>query len=147
MSISVSDDALPHQLHFIFLFVLVWVGPLVVKELKRIVETSEIIKYVLNFSQHSLRTHCLAPILICREDDANWPKKNVVGKQELEIRIGSDHIAFEVCVPLRCRLSDPELVLFSTVDCQNRVSGGCTGQRRSRGAAGVLLSRAGSQST
>lgn len=31
-----------------------------------------------------------------REDDSNWPKKNIVGKQELEIRIGSDHIAFEV---------------------------------------------------
>jgi Mago nashi protein len=31
-----------------------------------------------------------------REDDANWPKKNIVGKQELEIRVGNDHIAFEV---------------------------------------------------
>ncbi|PAV14946.1 mago nashi [Pyrrhoderma noxium] len=50
-----------------------WIGPLVVKELKRIVHTSEIVK----------------------EDDANWPKKNIVGKQELEIRYGNDHIAFE----------------------------------------------------
>lgn len=32
----------------------------------------------------------------CREDDTNWPKKNIVGKQELEIRLGTDHIAFEV---------------------------------------------------
>lgn len=31
-----------------------------------------------------------------REDDTNWPKKNIVGKQELEIRIGNDHIALEV---------------------------------------------------
>lgn len=31
-----------------------------------------------------------------REDDANWPKKNIVGKQELEIRLGNDHISFEV---------------------------------------------------
>ena len=31
-----------------------------------------------------------------REDDTNWPKKNIVGKQELEIRVGNDHIAFEV---------------------------------------------------
>jgi len=46
---------------------------MVVKELKRIVETSDIVK----------------------EDDTNWPKKNIVGKQELEIRIGGDHIAFE----------------------------------------------------
>ena len=33
---------------------------------------------------------------LLREDDSNWPKKNIVGKQELEIRIGNDHIAFEV---------------------------------------------------
>ncbi|KAG9308190.1 Mago nashi protein-domain-containing protein [Chiua virens] len=50
------------------------VGPLVIKELKRVVEASEITK----------------------EDDTNWPKKNIVGKQELEIHIGNDHIAFEV---------------------------------------------------
>lgn len=31
-----------------------------------------------------------------REDDTNWPKKSIVGKQELEIRVGNDHIAFEV---------------------------------------------------
>jgi Mago nashi protein len=31
-----------------------------------------------------------------REDDTNWPKKNIVGRQELEIRLGNDHIAFEV---------------------------------------------------
>jgi protein mago nashi len=31
-----------------------------------------------------------------REDDTNWPKKNIVGKQEIEIRLGNDHIAFEV---------------------------------------------------
>jgi len=51
----------------------VFLGPLVVQELKRIVQMSEIV----------------------REDDANWPKKNIVGKQELEIRLGNDHIAFE----------------------------------------------------
>lgn len=34
--------------------------------------------------------------VITREDDANWPKKNIVGKQELEIRVGNDHISFEV---------------------------------------------------
>ena len=34
-----------------------------------------------------------------REDDSNWPKKNIVGKQELEIRVGNDHIAFEVSAP------------------------------------------------
>jgi len=44
-----------------------------IKELKRIIEASDIVK----------------------EDDTNWPKKSIVGKQELELRIGSDHIAFE----------------------------------------------------
>ncbi|PWZ01740.1 putative mago nashi protein [Testicularia cyperi] len=50
-----------------------WISPLVVEELKRIVEDSEIM----------------------REDDAKWPKRNVVGRQELEIRLGNEHISFE----------------------------------------------------
>ncbi|EJT47630.1 mago nashi domain-containing protein [Trichosporon asahii var. asahii CBS 2479] len=33
--------------------------------------------------------------LIRKEDDAQWPKKNVVGRQELEVRIDKDHISFE----------------------------------------------------
>ena len=40
-----------------------------------------------------------------REDDTNWPKKNIVGKQELEIRVGNDHIAFEVRLGFLCDLS------------------------------------------
>lgn len=58
----------------------VWVSPLVVKEMKRIIESSEIVK----------------------EEDTNWPKKNIVGKQELEIRIGNDHISFEVRRDICC---------------------------------------------
>ena len=69
-----------------------WVGPLVVKELKRIVESSEITKYILFF--FGLRY--IVSRMLSREDDTNWPKKNIVGKQELEIRVGNDHIAFEV---------------------------------------------------
>ena len=45
-----------------------------VDEIKRIVKESEIMK----------------------EDDAKWPTKNKDGRQELEIRVGNDHIAFEV---------------------------------------------------
>lgn len=45
-----------------------------VDELRRIVEESEIM----------------------REDDANWPKKNSTGRQELEVRLGKEHISFEV---------------------------------------------------
>ncbi len=50
-----------------------------VDELRRIVEESEIM----------------------REDDAKWPKKNVAGRQELEVRLGKEHISFEVstCIP------------------------------------------------
>jgi hypothetical protein len=33
---------------------------------------------------------------ILREDDQRWPKKDVVGRQELEIRLGNEHISFEV---------------------------------------------------
>lgn len=32
-----------------------------------------------------------------REDDAKWPQKNKDGRQELEIRLGNEHISFEVC--------------------------------------------------
>ncbi|KAI1774878.1 Mago nashi protein [Hypoxylon cercidicola] len=49
------------------------VSSLVVDEIKRIVKSSEIMK----------------------EDDAKWPQKNKDGRQELEIRLGNDHISFE----------------------------------------------------
>ena len=32
---------------------------------------------------------------VMREDDRNWPEKNIFGKQELEIRMGDEHISFE----------------------------------------------------
>nr|CAG8536342.1 344_t:CDS:2 [Entrophospora candida] len=32
---------------------------------------------------------------IIKENDHRWPKKNVVGRQELEIRLGNEHISFE----------------------------------------------------
>lgn len=31
-----------------------------------------------------------------REDDTKWPQKNKDGRQELEIRLGGEHISFEV---------------------------------------------------
>ena len=31
-----------------------------------------------------------------REDDAKWPKRNKDGRQELEIRLGNEHISFDV---------------------------------------------------
>lgn len=53
----------------------VCVSSTIVDEIKRIIKSSEIIK----------------------EDDSKWPQKNKDGRQELEIRLGSDHISFEVC--------------------------------------------------
>ncbi|KAL8293396.1 hypothetical protein RQP46_000097 [Phenoliferia psychrophenolica] len=50
-----------------------YLSPLTVAELKQIVSSSEIVK----------------------EDDKNWPKKNIVGKQELEVKMGDYHISFE----------------------------------------------------
>ena len=35
-----------------------------------------------------------------KEDDSRWPQKNKDGRQELEIRLGSDHIQFEVRIIL-----------------------------------------------
>ncbi|KAI0110277.1 Mago nashi protein [Daldinia grandis] len=52
------------------------VSSLVVDEIKRIVKSSEIMK----------------------EDDAKWPQKNKDGRQELEIRVGNDHISFEASI-------------------------------------------------
>ena len=48
------------------------VSPAVVAELKRIIEDSEITK----------------------EDDRQWPEADRVGRQELEVKVGSEHISF-----------------------------------------------------
>jgi protein mago nashi len=58
----------------------VCVSSLMISEMKRIIKESEIMK----------------------EDDTKWPQKNKDGKQELEIRLGNEHISFEV----RSALSD-----------------------------------------
>ena len=52
----------------------VCVSSLTISEIKRIIKDSEIMK----------------------EDDTRWPHKNKDGKQELEIRLGNEHISFEV---------------------------------------------------
>ncbi|TKA79376.1 hypothetical protein B0A55_02839 [Friedmanniomyces simplex] len=49
------------------------VSSLMVTEIKRVIKDSEIMK----------------------EDDTKWPQKNKDGRQELEIRLGSEHISFE----------------------------------------------------
>ncbi len=52
----------------------VCVSSLLISEIKKIVKDSEIMK----------------------EDDSKWPEKNKDGRQELEIRLGNEHISFEV---------------------------------------------------
>jgi hypothetical protein len=75
----------------------VYISPLMISELKRMVESSDIVKYVAVIcslrSWSSLTKWRASPH---REDDAKWPKKNAQGKQELEIRVGSQHVSFEV---------------------------------------------------
>jgi len=51
-------------------------------QLRSIVESSEILKYVAVTDMY-------------REDDTKWPKRNTMGRQELEIRLGKEHISFE----------------------------------------------------
>ncbi|KAL3711716.1 hypothetical protein TMatcc_000407 [Talaromyces marneffei ATCC 18224] len=52
---------------------IVCVSSLLIAEIKRIIKDSEIMK----------------------EDDSKWPQKNKDGRQELEIRLGTEHILFE----------------------------------------------------
>jgi protein mago nashi len=68
----------------------VFVSSAVVDEMKRIIKDSEIVKSVT--SSMSTRAETDTP----REDDKVWPKKNIGGRQELEVRIERDHISFEV---------------------------------------------------
>lgn len=56
----------------------VCVSSLLIAEIKKIIKDSEIM----------------------REDDTKWPTKNKDGRQELEIRLGNDHISFEACSSL-----------------------------------------------
>ncbi|OJK00325.1 mago nashi family protein [Aspergillus brunneoviolaceus CBS 621.78] len=49
------------------------VSAAMIQEVKRIIKESEIMK----------------------EDDSKWPQKNKDGRQELEIRLGNEHISFE----------------------------------------------------
>ncbi|KAL1646887.1 Protein mago nashi 2 [Diplodia intermedia] len=51
----------------------VCVSSTIIAEIKRIIKESEIMK----------------------EDDAKWPQKNKDGRQELEIKLGNEHISFE----------------------------------------------------
>lgn len=78
-------------------------------------------------------------LISSREDDTKWPQKNKDGRQELEIRLGNEHISFEVIITeaLACTTR-----LTTMPDCQNRLASGRQRIRRSRRSSGVLLSGA-----
>lgn len=103
----------------------VYISPLAIAELKRIVEASEVIK----------------------EDDAKWPKKNIVGKQELEIKLGDHHISFEVSPPRSATFSGGDIdPVFYHPDRKDWITRGRASVGRSRRNARLLLPRSGSQS-
>ncbi|TIB78599.1 mago nashi [Wallemia mellicola] len=51
----------------------IWLNDLLALEIKKLIKESEIIK----------------------ENDVNWPKRDINGRQELEIRLEDEHISFE----------------------------------------------------
>lgn len=79
-----------------------FVSAAVAEELKRIIRDSEVTKsvpdpFVSGFhALKALNPLCGHLLTIHREDDVSWPKKNIVGRQELEVRIDKEHISFEV---------------------------------------------------
>jgi hypothetical protein len=50
----------------------------------------------------SHRRGIFVDLMSSREDDSKWPEKNKDGRQELEIRLGNEHISFEVSIFCTC---------------------------------------------
>lgn len=100
----------------------VCVSSLMISEIKRIIKDSEIVK----------------------EDDSKWPQKNKDGRQELEIRLGSDHIQFEV---RRVYDSSIDKQLTHSIDSKDWFTCRCDGFGRPGGLASFLLLSARPQST
>lgn len=75
----------------------------VLQEVKRIIEDSEVCRgcaadggggvTALFFSSWFLHSYS-HNLQILKEDDANWPEADRVGRQELEVIIGDEHISF-----------------------------------------------------
>lgn len=76
------------------------VSKVVVAEFKRIIEESEVTK----------------------EDDNNWPEPDKIGRQELEIRNGKEHISFNVRFFIIFYCSSCQFIVYfgdCCVVCQN----------------------------
>jgi phosphatidate phosphatase PAH1 len=100
-----------------------------IEEIKRIIKTSEITKYETQLSPQTA-----AKANSNREDDKNWPQKNKDGRQELEIKIGNEHISFEVS-----DLSKQLRHQLTFTDGKNRITYRRYGVAGSRRTQGVLL--------
>lgn len=61
----------------------------VLQELRRIIEDSEV-RFEVGLQRH----HHTGVAQILKEDDSNWPEPDRVGRQELEIILGDEHISF-----------------------------------------------------
>ena len=59
-----------------------------------------------------------------REDDQNWPEPDRVGRQELEIVLGDEHISFTVKQNLFNKIKSLNLSENWTIDVKNWVLGG-----------------------
>lgn len=120
----------------------VCVSSSIVEEIKRIIKTSEIIKWGCDQGD-SYMYPCWQ---FLREDDSKWPQKNKDGRQELEIRLGNDHISFEVGttrpVPT---YAFPYWSMWP--DRQDRIISRRDRVRRSRRLTSFLLSGSRSEST
>jgi hypothetical protein len=83
-----------------------------------------------------------------REDDSKWPQKNKDGRQELEIRLGNEHISFEVmCICGNLFFAVANTRRSGCADCENWVPCRCYRISGPRRAARVLLSSARPQGT
>lgn len=82
----------------------IFLTPAVLKECRRIVADSEVEAYLwlflLQLCLHAARVLVgeligdYFPLQIMKEDDNNWPEPDRVGRQELEIVMGNEHISF-----------------------------------------------------
>lgn len=88
------------------------VSQAVIEELKRIIQDSEITKYVSALCSMLVHSLCVgADVAVAmrawfREDDKEWPEPDRVGRQELEIIFDDEHISFTVrivCAPKLAR--------------------------------------------
>lgn len=71
------------------------VSSIVLDQLKKVITDSEIMKRVLMLTRIESFTR-----MVHREDDSKWPEPSKVGRQELEVVLGDEHISFTVSCSL-----------------------------------------------